>query len=1785
MQVRSRNTFLTIRSEGALLPIDLLQRILENDSSLEGLNAESYHLAPGEKINEAINRSWSRMNGLWGPFKAARQRLGEKDPATTLTRERWLMPLFQELGFGQLSPAKAVQIEGKSYPISHRWRNVPIHLVGCRLDLDQRARGVAGAARISPHSLLQEYLNRSDESQWGILSNGLQLRLLRDNASLTRQSYLEFDLESMFDGEIYSDFVLLWLLAHQSRFESGDQGTTCLLERWSQSAQERGTRALEELRRGVEEAIVLLGQGFLQHPLNGRLRERLKGGDLAAQDYYRQLLRLVYRLIFLFTAEDRDLLLLPDAPTEAKERYLRYYSTANLRALAQRQRGSRHHDRYEALKVVMKLLGGEQPLMREDRQQVPGGYLPLALPVLGGFLFDPDSIPDLNDAHLDNHSLLSAVRSLAFITEKNTRRAVDFRNLGTEELGSVYESLLELHPSFNIEAGAFQLASAAGNERRSTGSYYTPSSLIQVLLDSALEPIIEDRLKGKPGVEQEQALLDLRVCDPACGSGHFLIAAAHRIAWRLAQIRCGGDEPPPTETRRALRDVIRHCVYGVDINPMAVELCKVNLWLESLEQGKPLSFLDAHIKCGNSLVGVGPGRLLEELEIPDEAFNAVSGDDQTTAKRLMRRNRDERRGQEEFFTVTLITSKEELAQYFAKQIRIVEAMPEDDATQVQAKAESYRQLSESAAYQRQRQIADLWTAAFFWKIDPPQGGSVEIIAPTYGQLRRLREGREVQKGLLEQVERLRSAERFFHWQLEFPEVFHPSPSGRGAGGEGGFDVVLGNPPWERIKLQEQEFFASRDDRIATAPNAAARKRLIAGLPEENPTLWEEYRRALHTAESISRFLRAAGNYPLTGRGDINTYSVFAERMRALLAPEGRAGVILPTGIATDDTNKFFFADVVERGQLASLFDFENREKLFPAVDSRMKFCLLTLSGSPASRLPSPVSLSFFATRAEHLRDPRRVFTLTREDIVRINPNTHTLPVFRTRQDADLSRAIYQRVPVLDPHPPAPSPDASGEGEQQRKGWGVRFLAMFHMSNDSHLFRTRTELEGEGWRLEGNVFVPSPPAPLPRGGRGETPSSPNPFSHAAGEGEMPPSAGAYSHAAGEGEMPSSPGAYSHAAGEGEMPSSAGATSHAAGEGERLPAPSRELIERAREFRRQNTPAEALLWELLRNRQLLGRKFRRQHPIGQFIADFFCDDARLVIEIDGAVHREPSQQERDRLREEILRSHHLHVLRFTNQEVLQNTEQVLHQIAEFVVTHSYENPASPLIPSEDLRASLPLSTSDKEGKRTGEVYSRVSSSDKVGWERDETYSPLARSDEEDGKAVGFYSPLSNSVGEGGWGGEAYLPLYEAKMIWHYDHRFGTYEGVSDRNSTHLPTPDERQHADPNFVVQPWYWVSAKEVRARLGDWERRWLLGFRDVTNATNERTAIFSLLPWVGVGNKIPILLFGNVSPLLLNAFLANTSSIVFDFVSRQKLGGMTMNFFYVKQFPVLPPSTYTAADPSTGSGQVLRFIVPRVLELTYTAWDLQPFAEDVWNDADEDLREALVRQWEECPHSPALSPKALGERGLASGGEGCPFPPFTWNEARRAKIRAELDAYYARLYGLTRKQLRYILDPADLTPRELEDILDPWEEVDDPLDPQGYAERCARSDFPGETFRVLKEKELRQYGEYRTRRLVLEAWERLEKEGGVIKLLGFLTKVQVSHELIEDKLVEEQPSTQHEIQPAATYVTPANEPQTMLSDFGLYKCGTCGKMVMGFDRENHVRERHGELQVEWRKVR
>ena len=484
---------------------------------------------------------------------------------------------------------------------------------------------------------------------------------------------------------------------------------------------------------------------------------------------------------------------------------------------------------------------------------------------------------------------------------------------------------------------------------------------------------------------------------------------------------------------------------------MAAELCRVSLWLEALEPGKPLSFLDHHIRVGNSLLGTTPE--LIEAGLPDEAFKPQQGDDRKICTGLRRRNKAEReRGQQD---MGYLMVAEPSAEYdtLGSRIRWIDESPDDTLGEVRGKEARFRRLVVSGEYRHRQLVADAWCAAFV----QPKGvgaGRDPALCITTDSLRGLEADPDaLAAAQRREVERLAREYEFFHWHLAFPEVFE-------GGGVGGFDCVLGNPPWERVKLQEKEWFAERSPEIADAPNAAARKRMIRALADDDPVLNQAFLDALRRSEGWSHLMRNSGRYPLCARGDINSYAVFAEGMRSVLNERGRVGCVLPTGIATDDTTKFFFQDVVGTKSLVSLFDFENKGVFFPGVHSSYKFCLFT-AGSGVQLAADHAEYVFFAHAVEELRDPERRFTLSPDDIALLNPNTRTCPIFRSRSDAELAKAIHRRVPVL--------VRRARDGRPEGNPWGIRFSTMFHMSSDSHLFRTREQFEADGWELAGNVF--------------------------------------------------------------------------------------------------------------------------------------------------------------------------------------------------------------------------------------------------------------------------------------------------------------------------------------------------------------------------------------------------------------------------------------------------------------------------------------------------------------------------------------------------------------------------------------------------------------------------------------------------------------------------------------------------------------------------------------------
>ncbi|MEO3826037.1 DNA methyltransferase [Actinomadura sp. B10D3] len=1063
--------FSSVHTIGGLLPADMLVRISEG-KDVEGSKPADYDIFGSRSVPDEAERHWDYLKSVWkdlrGKLPVAPEAETPADP-TGLAIRQWLEPLFAELSFGRLTALGASGIDAdddtKTFAISHLWTHVPIHLTAWNTRLDTRP---GGPGTVPPQSLVQECLNRTEAHLWAVLTNGRQLRLLRDSSALATAAYVEFDLEAIFDGELFSEFVLLYRLLHASRFavEDGAPPSSCWLEKWRTDAIDSGTRALEHHREGVQKAITALGTGFLKHPANTELLR-----DLDVHAFHGALLRLAYRLIFLFVAEERDALHPKGTPDEVRQRYRKYFSSARLRQQAQRRRGTSHADLYQALKIVLDALGDED------------GRPELGLPGLGGLFDDAPADAPLHGLALANVHLLEAVRHLSRIHDGDTRRwrQVDYRNMGSEELGSIYESLLELVPKHSAVERTFELVDRLGNDRKKTGSYYTPSSLIETLLDSTLDPVIDDAQKrgeerataaGEPDSTEAivAELLSLTVCDPACGSGHFLVASARRIAKRVAAVREGNPEPTLDAVRHALHEVIARCVYGVDLNPMAVELAKVSLWLEALEPGKPLGFLDAHIKLGNGLVGATP--VLLKDGIPTKAFKPVEGDDAAYANFFAKQNNKEREGQGGLFDLFEETKVANTA--FAESLRRITAAPSNTLRDVHRQADAYEDWKSSAEYSQAVHVADAWCAAFMWHKTKDAPTPI-----THDVFRALQDPNATAAGqdVHDEIARLSEQYHFFHWHLEFPEIFTVSAEESSGdidpatGWTGGFSCVLGNPPWDKVDFEDKKYFSVVEPSIAKISGLARRTR-IAEWIEENQEAGRRYRAARRKVKSSFHFAGDSGAFPQCAKGltvkgvtTLQTDQLFVERFESVVAKNGRFGCIVQTAIATSAGAQHLFASLAKRSAVKHLYDFENRKLIFEGVDATFKFCLLSMVGK--SLVEPEAKLAFFMLDTGDLDASKRLYTLTPREIELINPNTGNLPVFRTRRDADITTAIYRRIPILQ------------EDQASKNTWRVSFKAtLFHTTDDSDLFHTRQKLENEGWLLQGNVFVRNDEKMLP-----------------------------------------------------------------------------------------------------------------------------------------------------------------------------------------------------------------------------------------------------------------------------------------------------------------------------------------------------------------------------------------------------------------------------------------------------------------------------------------------------------------------------------------------------------------------------------------------------------------------------------------------------------------------------------------------------------------------------------
>ncbi len=841
----------SIRIEGGLLGPELLDQIVAGD--VQGQKPENFGLEARRNLTDEIAATLADARALWGVFQHRLSRLPENDLATSVTRDAWMVPFLGLLGYEPRYNPRAYDADGLSFAISHRaglpspsgrgaggegdLDSPPVHIVGARQELGRVPP--SGRPRLAPHSLVQEYLNRT-EQVWGVVTNGFTLRLLRNSTLVRRQAYVEFDLQEIFDQQLFTDFAALYRLLHRTRFPRGLSDTReCLLDVYYKQTIDQGGRVREHLRDGVKRALEAFANGFLTHLANAEFCSDLAANRISAQGFYQQLLRLIYRLLFLMVSEERNLLV-SRRPEQlaAAEIYRSYYSVTQLRRLVDLVSAfTDHDDVWHSLRTVFRCL-------QDDKF---GPFL--ALPALNGELFAPIAIDSLN---LRNSDFLTGFWHLSHYQDERTHavRRINYSALDVEELGSVYESLLEFHPHLDLtrQPPVFEL-SEEGGERRSTGSHYTPPELVAPLIKHALEPVLADRLRAANTTEQKiRAILSLKVCDLASGSGHFLLAAARRLGKELARLKTGEDEPSPERVREAVREVITHCIYGVDKNPLAVELCRVALWLEGHAEDKPLTFLDHRIRCGDSLVGVFDLKVLEN-GIPDEAFKPVAGEDRTVAREAKTRNTRERAESLLQFPVG------EQLKEFARRLQELDTLPEDTIEQIRAKTDAYHRIESSPDFQRLSSACNIWTAAFFQNFSSGSAGPV-----TTDLLRRMvSTARLTDARLAGWIEATAQGYHFFHWPLAFPEVF----------AAGGFDVFVGNPPFVGGQRISGEF-------------------------------GDKYRQFLTTLYA-----------PFVATADL--CAAFYRRTADLLKQAGRLGLIATNTISQGDTRQSGLAVLVRRG--------------------------------------------------------------------------------------------------------------------------------------------------------------------------------------------------------------------------------------------------------------------------------------------------------------------------------------------------------------------------------------------------------------------------------------------------------------------------------------------------------------------------------------------------------------------------------------------------------------------------------------------------------------------------------------------------------------------------------------------------------------------------------------------------------------------------------------------------------------------------------------------------------
>ena len=985
----------------------------------------------------------------------------------------------------------------------------------------------------APSTQMLRYLRRVDDLtngalRWGVLTNGAKWRLYWAGARSVSEQFFELDLAAALNLPGHNDGLLALSEADRRHclklFMLFFRRNAFLPDPDTADAPTLHQRVLDEGRVYEERVAADLSALVFKQVFPKLAQAIAEAAPTAALSEARDAaLILLYRLLFILYAEDRDLLPVRD------NRYDDYGLRDKVRGDIGRRKSQ--GDTFSASAARY------WSIIDDLCRAIDQGDASIGLPPYNGGLFDRQRTPLLATVRLGDAVMADVIDALSFEVTDQGRHYINYRDLSVQQLGSIYERLLEYEVvragnAINVRPNVFA--------RKGSGSYYTPDDLVNVILKETVGPLVEScteafahrarsvrPLADLKRLDPAERLLELKICDPAMGSGHFLVSLVDYLADSViaaiaeAQATVEGYVSPLTERIDAIRStiltnaqergwtidaeqlddrhiirrmVLKRCVYGVDKNPMAVELAKVSLWLHTFTVGAPLSFLDHHLRCGNSLFGCwarqgiekmsagGHGLFIHEpVNRAADAANTMQVVEHLTDAEIAEANRSA----QTFAEVEAMTAPLDAFLSLLHALDWLDIRDSDDTAALhaffegrlgdpldiaQGKVEgpvraSPLPLRGDAQHARppvrpERSVSEVEGAV---RASPlPLRGDAQHARPPVHPERSVSEvegaatpAGERFAGLLERARGLMDEERFLNWQATFPGVW---TNLKNAEPDGGFDAVIGNPPWDRIKLQQVEWFAARRPEIAHAQRASDRKRMIAALETAGDPLSHDFAKASERATTTTRMARTCGDYPLLSRGDVNLYSLFVERAMTLVKPTGMVGLLVPSGIASDKTAAAFFQGVATEGRLRALYDFENKKVFFPDVHASFKFCVFVASPSP---IEDPANCAFYLHSVDELSDAGRRFPLAAADFARVNPNTGTAPIFRTSRDAELTTAIYERLPVL----------VDRSGGEESKAWPVKYATMFHMANDSGLFRTREELEeGEGaYPTGGNRF--------------------------------------------------------------------------------------------------------------------------------------------------------------------------------------------------------------------------------------------------------------------------------------------------------------------------------------------------------------------------------------------------------------------------------------------------------------------------------------------------------------------------------------------------------------------------------------------------------------------------------------------------------------------------------------------------------------------------------------------